>query len=104
MTTPGVERLCKAFPGTHRADWVVWKSLAKTRDRRKLLELANKIMEGHGVEGGFNQDFNHPVGCSYVNMGDTYNTTLILHDSGTITIGCWGDWVESQERRGVHFN
>jgi hypothetical protein len=41
-------------------------------------------------------------GISYLNMGDTYATT-ILFDSRTrwFTIGCWGDQVERLERQGI---
>ena len=56
----------------------------------KALDELNKILEGHGVE--YDSLFN----VEYINMGDTYNTTVmvLLHDDnhGPIpVIGCLGD-------------
>jgi len=35
---------------------------------------------------------------TYLNAGDTYNTTLLLY-RGKIYIGCWGDLAEKYETR-----
>jgi len=68
-----------------------------------VLERANEILRGGGVE---------PIDCEYcqvdnyyfgivllyVNMGDTYTTTL-LYDTANqkFLIGSWGDWYERHE-------
>lgn len=67
--------------------------------RRTLVLHALDAMCGtHGVEtiGGDDDDFRTPPPFEYLNAGDTYATTLIF-DRGKdeITIGCWGDLVES---------
>jgi hypothetical protein len=57
------------------------------------------------IVGGFGEESLHGKGQDkygtawpryrYVNMGDTYATTLILNtDTGSVTIGCWGDLAE----------
>jgi hypothetical protein len=39
-------------------------------------------------------------GLSYVNMGDTYDTTLLYdHKTGRFSVGSWGDIVEKQPDR-----
>lgn len=42
-----------------------------------------------GAEDGFN----------YCNAGDTYNTTLLYIPGKGFRVGCWGDFVESHERK-----
>lgn len=44
-------------------------------------------------------------GISYLNMGDTYATTIVF-DSRTeqFRIGCWGDCVERLEREGIQLD
>jgi hypothetical protein len=40
------------------------------------------------------------AGLEFVNMGDTYDTTLIYDFStGRFYVGAWGDWVERYPRR-----
>ncbi len=76
------------------------------RKVEQVLELANKILEGHGWEvidgdgpGGFWMD----AVLAYVNMGDTYNTTIYYDtDKGKFYLGDWGSWVERYgDKRGV---
>jgi len=62
----------------------------------RILQAADKMMNGHGVErisgvGG---------GLMYVNMGDTYDTTLIYdYKTNRFVVSSWGDIVERQPRR-----
>lgn len=59
----------------------------------KTMERINGIVNGHGVEyipRGHNQE---SPSILYVNMGDTYSTT-ILWTRGRFSVCCWGDIVE----------
>ena len=62
----------------------------------RILQTADKMMNGNGVErisgmGG---------GLMYVNMGDTYDTTLIYdYKTNRFVVSSWGDIVERQPRR-----
>lgn len=80
------------------------KDLEHAETPEKVMELCNTLLDGCGVESLFNQSLSNPVGLWYVNMGDPYIQTLMLNDNHTLMVGCWGDWLESQERRGVHFD
>lgn len=102
--TPSIKALCAAWPEVPVEAWKAWKAMARDGKRQKVMEAANVILGGHGVESIFNQSLSDPCGLYYVNLGDPYVTTLRLHDSGTIDAGTWGDWVESMERRGVRFD
>jgi hypothetical protein len=67
----------------------------------------NEILEGFGVEaldGGEDAHVNTYYGrhiASYVNMGDTYNVTILLDHTrdNTYYVTSWGDWFELYERR-----
>jgi hypothetical protein len=69
----------------------------------KLLEKANRLFDGHGVEaimgdsyGGYYQS----VRLLYVNQGDPYTATLCYDtDKGNFFFGAWGDWVEHMGSR-----
>jgi hypothetical protein len=61
-----------------------------------ILKAADRILDGNGVEsiGGYGG------GLSYVNMGDTYDYTLIYdRKSRRFVAAAWGDIVEAQPRR-----
>ena len=72
----------------------------KPRYIDRLLLALNEILEGHGVEPIWGNDsVTWPI-AEYVNMGDTYNTTILYdRDHGTIQVTCLGDWIERNERR-----
>ena len=60
----------------------------------EALEAAGKHFKvGYGVEGFCDECGRE--GVSYINMGDTYSTT-VLFDTRTeqFSIGCWGDIAE----------
>lgn len=65
------------------------------------LEMANKIMHGHGIEsvvGHRNSARDCDDVALYVNMGDTYASTII-YDCLTdkFYVGTWGDWYQWRE-------
>jgi hypothetical protein len=70
---------------------------AETPDVEFALGVVNKKIGGYGVESF---EDNNGEWVSYVNMGDTYDTT-IFHDEadGEFHVGSWGDLVESDDER-----
>jgi len=70
---------------------------------REMMKEANGILDGHGIE--HLRSRNGKAEAYYVNMGDTYSTTLIL-DTGKdrVWVTGWGDWVEAEERAGNKFD
>jgi len=71
----------------------------KTQD---LLEALNVYLQGHGVE--YLHSENDRARAYYINMGDTYDTTLVLDvPRRRVWITSWGNWVETEERQGNRF-
>lgn len=66
------------------------------------LEAINRLIGGHGVEGIPDPDDMTASGLEYVNMGDTYNATIVYW-KGRYMVTSWGDVVESLERQGIYF-
>jgi len=70
-----------------------------------VLDYANKVLNGHGVEAVQLEDYQvdnyyYNIVLLYVNMGDTYDTTLCYDtEKGEFLIGSWGDWLEEWELR-----
>jgi hypothetical protein len=67
-----------------------------------LLEEADRLLNGNGVEyiQSHADTMRSQDGLSYVNKGDTYDTTLLYdHKTGRFSVGSWGDIVERQPRR-----
>ena len=68
----------------------------------KLLKEVDRFLGAHGVEYLSPKEYNQydDKGVYYVNMGDTYISTL-CYDAKTdrIFISCWGDIVEKNPRR-----
>ena len=61
----------------------------------RILQAADGMMDGHGVER-----IPGRPGLMYVNMGDTYDTTLIYdYKTDRFVVSSWGDIVERQPRR-----
>ena len=61
----------------------------------RILQAADGMMDGNGVERIPGQP-----GLMYVNMGDTYDTTLIYdYKTNRFVVSSWGDIVERQPRR-----
>lgn len=63
-----------------------------------ILNVANSLFDGHGIEAirGMRHDrYYQDIVALYVNMGDTYNTTLLFDAVKTkFHVTSWGDFVE----------
>ena len=70
----------------------------------RFMDQADSILGGSGVERIASS--NGRAVAYYVNMGDTYDTTLVYQKAPTARffVGSWGDWLEAQERRGNRFD
>jgi len=68
------------------------------------MDTANGVLDGNGVEKLRSR--NGRAVAYHVNMGGTYDTTLIHQVAPTerFLVGSWGDWLEAQERRGNRFD
>jgi hypothetical protein len=84
--------------------------LVRWRDReiksREMLEEVNRILEGFGIEyiRSARDDVYDAHGAYFVNMGDTYDPTILLDlDRNRVWATSWGDWVEAEERQGKRF-
>lgn len=67
----------------------------------RALAAADKMINGFGVEYIASSDDTMRVrdGLEYVNMGDTYDTTLVYdHGSHRFKVTSWGDLVEADMR------
>jgi len=60
----------------------------------RMMRAANEIIGGYGVEYIPKGNNAKSPAIEYVNLGDTYDTTLLLIDGDKIRVGCWGDIVE----------
>lgn len=114
----GVLEKARSIPGQVSGDDAVKynvkqlrKVLEQWRDRelksREMLEEANRILDGHGVEylGSAEDDMHSAHGAYYVNMGDTYTPTILLDlDRSRVWATDWGTWLEHEERAGKKFN
>jgi len=83
-------------------DWV-GQCYNEPSDEEKILEAANEVLEGYGVEAIHKEDawvdgYYGDIIATYVNMGDTYENTLLL-DSETEEFlwTSWGDFLEGWE-------
>lgn len=83
-------------------DWVA-SSLNRPPYIERLMMALNEILEGHGVEAVIRSG--NPPDAEYVNMGDTYATTLIWDcKTKSFRLQSLGDWIEAAERRGVKYD
>lgn len=65
------------------------------------LKAADVLLHGHGVEWATyecSRGEYPPRGFEYVNMGDTYNSTLV-YVRGRFRVSTFGDEVEAHEKR-----
>lgn len=94
---PSVARMVK-FLGITKVQATELKTYMNDGYINLTLDLADKMLDGFGrtylfPSGGGN-------GVSLVNMGDTYNTTLMFDFAkDKFIVGSWGDLVEAQPRR-----
>ena len=69
---------------------------------REMLDTANALLNAHGVESITSE--NERADAYYVNMGDTYTTTVLLDlPRDTVFITDYGSYVEKEERAGNRF-
>lgn len=62
--------------------------------------VAKKYNFGYGVEG-FTWDCGQH-GISYINMGDTYDTTILFDSQRQeFSLGCYGDVIEELQQDGI---
>ena len=82
-------------------DRVVWlRSWLETKKVDDILDMANDLLDGHGVEairGDYHVDnYYGDIVALYVNMGDPYVPTLLYNtERGSFYVGGYGDWVTS---------
>jgi len=121
MMLPSRKTLEAAFPGKGKELRELLEKKRKTRDYASVRELEaqcynppkymhrleialNEILEGYGTEAIFGDSDAMQPAAAYINMGDTYTATLLYdYTRGRWLVTSWGDWVESQERKGVHY-
>jgi len=90
IKAPSVEKLKKYFKISSVQAHTI-RNIAKEGHWHLALRMANDRIGGHGVESLYPE----APHISYVNMGDTYSTTILYNEkSGLMWIGTWGDWVE----------
>jgi len=73
---------------------------ANTPEHERL-EAINKLIGGHGTEGirgDWQNGYWGDIVAAYVNMGDTYNLTVMHvrgdYGRGRFIVTTWGNWVE----------
>ena len=79
--------------------WEEVNTITGSRALGVLMERANNLLDGHGVEYISQGE----VAAAYVNFGDTYTATLLLDDTATPTfrLTSWGDFIETWEREHI---
>lgn len=67
------------------------------------LRAASELLEAYGTEAIFGDRITQPD-LEYVNMGDTYNTTIVYdYIKDRFMVTTVGYWIERQERNGTHY-
>jgi len=62
-------------------------------DNELIMAALDEVIDGYGTEAIFSAD-GLDVRFSYVNMGDTYNTTIVYNHRGySYHVACYGDFV-----------
>jgi hypothetical protein len=85
-------------------------ALRATRNEpwKTRLEKINELLGGHGTEairGEWQNGYWCDIAAAYVNMGDTYNMTVVhvrgdgWNPAGRFVVATWGDWFEKNERK-----
>jgi hypothetical protein len=79
------------------------ESLAWYGQVDEVLNRANTVLDGHGVEPiRYKNEWQHryygDAIALYINMGDAYDTTLLYTVvDREFQVTSWGDWVEAHE-------
>lgn len=99
---PSVKRMVE-FLGIRKAGAEMLKAKMNDGDSAgSILKAADHLLYGNGVEyiESLTDTMRIREGLSYVNMGDTYDTTLIYdHGKGRFVVSSWGDIVERDAKR-----
>lgn len=94
---PSVKKLSEGLNISTADARLIRSAMDAGQSVQKVLRLADKIMDAHGVEyiqSGEDTMYDKD-GLDFVNMGDTYDTTLIFdHRKGRFIVSSWGDIVE----------
>jgi len=108
MNQPSIKTLNKAFPGKGKElrflidggptrgyksvqDWEAQCHHVLPYRERRMCAI-NEVIEGYGVEY-LRAKGKHPS-YEYINMGDTYTTTLLCDEEGRFCVASIGDIVE----------
>ena len=60
-----------------------------------VLAALDDVLEGFGTEAIRQPDDSDNISATYVNMGDTYNATIVYDEEDeTYELTTWGDWYE----------
>jgi hypothetical protein len=89
MRSPSVKNLVNVFHIT-KEEAEHFKNLCSQNSIRQAMLYANRILKGYGCNCLYPEFSNF----WYVNMGETYETTICFTGRSFI-IGSWGDWVEN---------
>jgi len=100
--------ILRAFPSVTAKDARFLASLMQRASTHKdvddALDAANAVLNGFGVEAlpcesCFVDHYYRNFVALYVNLGDTYDTTILFNtDTERFSIGSWGDFFEMHER------
>jgi len=100
-----VYRLIRGIDSTRQYE-NMWEDEPYINDytrEEQVLFIANILLGGHGVEsieGNYLDGYYQNVQLSYVNMGDTYSTTIIFDNlRQDFLLTSWGDIVENERRQ-----
>lgn len=90
-----------AFPQTHQ-----WLCQCYHRPSRieLIMSALSETLDAFGIEAIW-EGYEHTSGdviAEYVNMGDTYDTTILYsHHHDRFEVTSWGDWVEWAESKRI---
>jgi hypothetical protein len=116
MSSPTLKDLIEAFPKIDKSKLKELvevlsapDALAENDDEYlkavdEAMEKANEILDGHGVEAAQGEGSNlgkywRDTILVYVNLGDTYDTTICYDpDEEEFIVGSWGDFIEAWEQ------
>lgn len=91
-------------PKTYKrvTDWLAQCHNEPGRDELIMCAI-DEVLAGYGVEairGRYVDKYHQDIQAAYVNLGDTYDTTILLdHETGNFVLTSLGDWVERNTRR-----
>lgn len=80
--------------------------LADYLPEKERLEKVNELIKGYGTEairGTWENGYWCDIVACYVNLGDTYATTVMHVRTGKFIVCSWGDWIErNQKKYGIY--